>query len=212
MLYKKLLYCYIVILLFSFFVFSFDVEIVNAKSCLDLRTETKLPYTCEFRTKVPSECDDGKQTCIAAPTTTDYTDCTGGTECCVCNKWLTGGGKIKPIVPYTGTEKYNKGDYQLNDFIEIAVNISQLILGITGSLALLMFVYGGIMFLISAGNTERVAQAQKIIVSAVVGIIIVFASWMIINLIMTSLGYSGTWYKISPSSSTQGPGSWLPIY
>ncbi|MFH1822570.1 MAG: pilin [Patescibacteria group bacterium] len=91
-----------------------------------------------------------------------------------------------------------KGDCQVNDFIVVAVRASEIILGIVGSLALLMFIYGGVMFLISAGNSEKVSQAKQIILGAIIGLVIVFTSWMIINFSMTALGYNqaGEWFKI----------------
>lgn len=73
------------------------------------------------------------------------------------------------------------GDYQVNDMVGLAVITAQWILGIVGSLTLMMFVYGGIMFMISAGSSEKVAQARKIIVAAIVGLLIVFSSWMVIR-------------------------------
>lgn len=94
----------------------------------------------------------------------------------------TGGGSCPP-----GSEG-NCGNYSLNDFIQLAVNISKWILGITGSLALLAFIYGGVVFLISAGNTEMVAKGKKIIIGAVIGLVIVFASYTIIQFTMDALG------------------------
>jgi hypothetical protein len=79
------------------------------------------------------------------------------------------------------------GDCQLNDFARLAVNATGWMLGIVGSLALLMFIYGGVVFLISAGNSEKVTQAKGIIIGAVIGITIVFTSYMIINFVFTSL-------------------------
>jgi len=80
------------------------------------------------------------------------------------------------------------GECQLNDFIQLAVNAAGWMLGIVGSLALLMFVYGGVMFLISAGSSERVTQAKGIILGAVIGIAIVFTSYMIIDFVFTATG------------------------
>ncbi len=80
------------------------------------------------------------------------------------------------------------GDYAVSDFIALAINISQWILGIVGSLTLLMFVYGGFTFLISAGSSEKVGQAKKIITAAVIGLIIIFASWLIINYVFQIMG------------------------
>lgn len=81
----------------------------------------------------------------------------------------------------------DSGSCQLNDFINIAINVSRIVLGITGSLALLFFIYGGIMFLISSGSSEKVTQAKQIIIGAVVGLVIVFTSFMIIQFVFTAL-------------------------
>lgn len=80
------------------------------------------------------------------------------------------------------------GNYELNDFISLAINVSKWILGIVGSLALVMFIYGGVLFLISGGGSEKISQAKKIIVAAVIGLIIVFASFLIIKFVMGSMG------------------------
>lgn len=80
------------------------------------------------------------------------------------------------------------GDYTLNDFVKLAVLASQWILGIVGSLALVMFIYGGFMFLISSGSSDKVGQAKKIIVAAVIGLVIVFSSWLIIRFVTQAIG------------------------
>lgn len=80
------------------------------------------------------------------------------------------------------------GDYQVNDFIVLAINVSNWILGIVGSLTLIMFIYGGVMFLISAGASDKVAQAKKIIIASIIGLIIVFSSWLIIKYATESIG------------------------
>lgn len=85
----------------------------------------------------------------------------------------------------------NCGNYSLNQMVSTVINVSQFILGITGSLALLAFIYGGVMFLISAGNAERVTQAKQIIIGAVIGMVIVFTSFMIIQFVYTALNIPG---------------------
>lgn len=85
---------------------------------------------------------------------------------------------------YTG----NCGNYELNDFIILAINISRWILGIVGSLTLLMFIYGGFTFLISAGSNEKIGEAKKIITAAVIGLLIVLSSFLIIKFVLSSMG------------------------
>ena len=102
---------------------------------------------------------------------------------------------LPPVVPGAptsanakGDEKYQTGDYQLNDMVKIAVNISQIILGLVGSLSLLAFVAGGVMWLVSAGNPEWVTRGKQTIIGAVIGLTIVFTSYMIIFFVYKSLG------------------------
>jgi len=87
-----------------------------------------------------------------------------------------------------GDTKYSTGDYTLDDIVMIAVRASRWILGIVGSLALLMFVYGGFMFLISSGSSDKISKAKAIIVAAVVGLIIVFSSYLIIQFVLKTIG------------------------
>ncbi|HOZ55738.1 MAG: hypothetical protein BWY51_00132 [Parcubacteria group bacterium ADurb.Bin316] len=91
-----------------------------------------------------------------------------------------------PIVD-TSDKGYEKGDYQINDFIVLATRVAKFIWAISGSLALLAFIYGGFMFLISAGSSERVNKARQIITGAVVGLIIVFGSYTIVYFIMKNI-------------------------
>ncbi len=84
------------------------------------------------------------------------------------------------------------GNYTMNDFLVLAINISRWILGLVGSLSLLMFIYGGFMFLISAGSSETVAKAKGIIVAAIIGLTIVFSSFMIIQFVLKSMGIKWT--------------------
>lgn len=101
--------------------------------------------------------------------------------------------------PTPGCNSDNCGDYTLDDFVKLGVNVSNIILGLVGSLSLLMFVYGGVSFLISAGNAEAVSKARKIIVAAVLGLAIVFASYIIIQFVLEGLGYKdlSNWNRIS---------------
>ncbi len=89
------------------------------------------------------------------------------------------------IVPDNNKES---GSYTLNDIVRTGVNVADWILGIVGSLTLLMFIYGGFMLLISAGNAESVAQGKKIILGSVMGLIIVFSSYLIIQFFTQSMG------------------------
>ena len=145
---KKLLYCYIVILLVSFCVFFANV-------CL-------------------------AQDTILKGTSSGACDCSNSVITTECKQYC--------------------GDYGLDDFVSVVVQVSVIVLGIVGSIALLMFIYGGVMFLISSGNSEKVTQAKQIIIGAVIGLVIVFASYTIIQFVFTALEIPNT-----------GGGEWATI-
>jgi len=79
----------------------------------------------------------------------------------------------------------------VNDLVELAVNIAEFLFGIIGVLALLMFVYGGFMIVISAGSPERVKTGQGALVGAVIGLVISFSAYLLISFVLDA-------YKVGP--------------
>lgn len=102
----------------------------------------------------------------------------------------------------TNSSAYQTGSYTLNDIMAMIISISGWILGLVGSLALLMFVYGGFMFLISAGSSDKIGQAKKILIAAVIGLVIVFSSYMIIRFVAQAVGVDWQGGKILKKSTT----------
>ncbi|MCD4694512.1 pilin [bacterium] len=87
----------------------------------------------------------------------------------------------------------------LNNLVDTAVEISSWLLGVAGSLALLMFIYGGIMFLISSGSSERVSKGKTILTNSIIGLAIILLSFLIIGFVFKALGVNveGTaWAKV----------------
>ncbi len=80
------------------------------------------------------------------------------------------------------------GDCELNDFIRLGVNIFNFVLAIVGALALLAFMYGGFLLLLSGGNSETIENGKKALVGAVIGLVIIFSSYIIVNFTAQSLG------------------------
>lgn len=66
--------------------------------------------------------------------------------------------------------------------------IIRAILGITGSVALLMFIWGGFTWMTAAGNAERVAKGRNILVWATIGLIVIFTSYALVRFVFTALG------------------------
>jgi hypothetical protein len=95
----------------------------------------------------------------------------------------------------------NCGNYTLNEMVSVAVKVANLILSVVGSLSLLAFVAGGLMWMLSAGNPEWVTRGKQTIIGAVIGLAIVFTSYTIIFFVYKSLGITGSdwftsgWFK-----------------
>lgn len=73
------------------------------------------------------------------------------------------------------------GNCQLNDIVNTVISVVDFILGISGSIALIMFVYGGFLWVSSGGSEERVKQGKEAVRSAVVGLVIIFISYTLIT-------------------------------
>ncbi len=67
---------------------------------------------------------------------------------------------------------------------EVPALIKQVItvaLGVIGSFTLLMLVWGGFQWLTSAGNPEKVSAGTQTMVWAVIGVMVVFASYVLLS-------------------------------
>ena len=88
------------------------------------------------------------------------------------------------------------------DFVALSVNASNIIVGLSGTFSVLMFVYGGIVMLTAYGNESRVKWGKDILVATVIGILIVLLAWTFINLLIGSFFGS-----VNPTLPNWGPWS-----
>ncbi|MDA2935754.1 pilin [Patescibacteria group bacterium AH-259-L05] len=70
---------------------------------------------------------------------------------------------------------------------ELAGRIIKAVLGIVGVLALVMFIYGGILWMTSGGNAEKIKKGKDTIVWAVIGLAFIFFSYAILEFILKAL-------------------------
>ncbi len=76
------------------------------------------------------------------------------------------------------------------DSTSVAAIISKIIqaaLGIIGALTLLMLVWGGFQWLTSAGNQEKVKNGTQTMKWAIIGVVLVFFSYVILRIFMDYL-------------------------
>lgn len=64
---------------------------------------------------------------------------------------------------------------------EIVSRLIKMVLGFTGVIAIAMFMYGAIIISTSAGAEKKVTEGKNIIIWSVVGIIVTFSAYAIVN-------------------------------
>ena len=67
---------------------------------------------------------------------------------------------------------------------------------IAGPLAIIALTIGGIMMMISAGNPGLMGTGKNIFWTAVIGLVLVFCSWLIIDFVLKAIGFTGNWSNI----------------
>ncbi len=72
--------------------------------------------------------------------------------------------------------------------IEIVIGrIVKAILGFSGAIALLMFVWGGLQYLLAGVNAEHAKNAKKTLTSAVYGLVIIFGAYAMVYALVNAL-------------------------
>lgn len=88
--------------------------------------------------------------------------------------------------PPTGNQTFKNPLGSSVDYLDVVANIIEVVLGVVGVLALLVFIYGGIVWMTSLGNSERVKLGRDTLIWASLGLVVVFASFAIVNLILSA--------------------------
>ncbi len=74
------------------------------------------------------------------------------------------------------------------DFLSSRIGtVLSMVLSFLGVLFLILIIFGGIKWMIAAGNNEKVEKAKNMIISAVVGLIIVFSAYALTAFIGSAL-------------------------
>ena len=86
-------------------------------------------------------------------------------------------------LPFTGTP-VGEADTQV---AELVGNIINAFLGIVGVVFLIYLIYAGSLWLTAGGNAERVTKGRKIMTWSILGLIIIFAAYVLTNFIIGAL-------------------------
>ena len=69
---------------------------------------------------------------------------------------------------------------------DAAVNIVKYLMTFLGIIAVIVILYGGFVWLTAGGNEDKVAKAKKLIVAGIIGLIIILASFAIVQFIVNT--------------------------
>lgn len=133
-----------------------------------------------------SPIDAGSANAVKCIETTDEGLCNANTEC----TWSA------PSAPVVGVpEPVNEKEIiklrnplSSSDIPTIVGNAIKVAMGIMGSLALVVFVYGGFRWLTAAGNSESIETGTSAMIWATIGIFIIFSSYAILQLVFNAIG------------------------
>lgn len=103
----------------------------------------------------------------------------------------TTGGKgtiIELVNPIGGSDANPKG---VTSLFAIVGGVLKALMGILGSGALLVFIYGGFLWVTAAGNAENVSTGAAAMTWAAIGICVIFSSYAIISLLFSTLTAGG---------------------
>ena len=165
---------------------------VAATACIG---EDKLNDACSEATKVcckpkcePANCNAECSGTLTLDKSKSATGCTDPKKTICC---MPTGGTTEPKAPTT-TDSASfplaplspVGDIDVPTLIGIIVKG---VLGIVGSIALIMFVYGGFLMLISEGDPGKVKKGKDAMVWAVAGLAVIFGSYIFVSFIISRL-------------------------
>jgi hypothetical protein len=70
---------------------------------------------------------------------------------------------------------------------QLIARVIKQVLSIVGALTLLIFVWGGMSWMLAAGAPDKIAAAKKMIVAAISGLAAIFLSYAILNFILNAI-------------------------
>lgn len=116
----------------------------------------------------------------------DISDATSG--------WVSCGEESTTFTEFEGGLRppdeagYDEGITRAKNVREYAVNVTNFALGFLGLVGVIMVIYGGFMYLTAGGEQEKIDKGKKAITYAIIGIIIVMASFAIVNTVIQAPG------------------------
>ena len=183
------------ILFILFFSLLFLIPSISKAECID-------DGFCNNQTSancvLPAGCSWRGIRCETAATCTGRTQAACTAPRCSWSFWGGTSGTNDNTGGTTGTNDNTNGnanvsvklDNPLGSVTTPQVLIGKIInsvLGVVGSLALLMFIFGGLTWMTSAGSADKVKKGKDIIVWSAIGLVVIFASYGLVRFLILNI-------------------------
>lgn len=89
-----------------------------------------------------------------------------------------------PVVAYAQTLYNPLGE---TDLRVIAGRVIKALLGLSGALALVMFVWGGFEFMTSQGDSAKIKKGKDTLVWAALGLVLIFSAYTLVTAVVNAL-------------------------
>lgn len=87
-----------------------------------------------------------------------------------------------------GLDNAAEGSYDQNVTASVFIgNLIRTLLGATGLIFLVLIVYAGILYMIAAGDTDKVKKAKSMITTSIIGLIIIIGAYAIASYVVNAL-------------------------
>ncbi len=73
---------------------------------------------------------------------------------------------------------------------DVVVNILNIVIGLSGLIAVIFIIIGGLGYMTSSGETAKIEKAKKTILYAVIGLIVCALAFAIVNFAVTTINNS----------------------
>jgi len=101
-----------------------------------------------------------------------------------------GGSNFLPDCAYPGTCD------DVNDLLILLINVAKFLFSIIGTAAFAFFVYGGFTMVLSMGNSDKVKSGRETLVAAVIGLVIAFSAYVLVDVVLDILQVSDDYRNV----------------
>jgi len=161
------------------------VPVKDNEECMDLcKIDKSLTFRsdhCKYLSDVTESICKNKQKEFLKGEISDSSEATTETE----------GGKNIEIDPFAGVKGIDEyKQLEVTSIPDLMGNLIKTALGFIGSIALVMFVFGGLLWMTAMGNSEQQKKAMNMILWSSLGVLVILSSYVIVSFVLRAFGIS----------------------